>query len=64
MQLKRFPDDVLERLRVLSDQVVAEIAQKDAASKKVYESYKAFRTDIIAWDDVAERAYLNARGEG
>jgi len=64
VQLRRFPDDVLNRLKELSDQVVAEIAQQDPLSKKVYDSYRQFRTQVIPWADVSERAYLNARGSG
>jgi TRAP-type mannitol/chloroaromatic compound transport system substrate-binding protein len=64
VDLRRFPDEVLNKLKELSDQVVAEIAGKDPMSKKVYESYSKFRKDAIAWSNVSERAYLNARGEG
>jgi TRAP-type mannitol/chloroaromatic compound transport system substrate-binding protein len=61
VDLRRFPDEVLSKLRDLSDEVVAEVASKDPMSKKVYESYKKFRDQVIAWHDISERAYLNAR---
>jgi TRAP-type mannitol/chloroaromatic compound transport system substrate-binding protein len=64
VDLRRFPDEVLAKLKELSDQVVAEVAEKDAMSKKVYESFSKFREQAIAWQDVSERAYLNARGSG
>lgn len=64
VQLKRFPDDVLKRLKELSDEVVAEVAKKDPISKKVYESFIKFRQQAVAWHDISERAYLNARAEG
>jgi TRAP-type mannitol/chloroaromatic compound transport system substrate-binding protein len=59
--LRRFPDEVLKRLHELSDEVVAEIAEKDPMSRKVYESFKRFRKSVVAWQDISERAYLNAR---
>ena len=31
---------------------------------KVYESYINFRKQAIAWGNVSERPYLNARGDG
>jgi TRAP-type mannitol/chloroaromatic compound transport system substrate-binding protein len=62
VDLRRFPDDVLNTLRKLSDEVVAEVGAKDKLSKEVFESYKAFRDQAKAWHDVSERAYLNARG--
>jgi len=61
VKLKQFPNDVLKKLRDLSDEVVAEIAAKDAMGKKVYESFKAFRDQARAWHDVSELAYYNAR---
>lgn len=61
VQLKKFPDDVLRELKAASDAVVAEIAAKDTLSKKVYESFVHFRDQVVAWHDVSERAFLNAR---
>ncbi len=61
VQLRRFPDSVLKELKGISDQVVAEVAAKDPMSKKVYDSFRAFRDQVVAWHDVSERAYLNAR---
>jgi TRAP-type mannitol/chloroaromatic compound transport system substrate-binding protein len=61
VQLKKFPDDVLRQLKTTSDAVVAEIAAKDPMSKKVYESFVYFRDQVVAWHDVSERAFLNAR---
>ncbi len=61
VELRRFPDGVVKRLRELSEEVVAEIAAKDPASKKVYESYRKFRKKVIDWHSISEKAYLDAR---
>ena len=61
VQLKQLPDDVIKKLRSLSDEVVSDVASKDALSKKVYESFTKFREQVVAWHDVSEKAYLNAR---
>jgi TRAP-type mannitol/chloroaromatic compound transport system substrate-binding protein len=61
VELRRFPDAVLKQLKTISEEVVAEVAAKDPASKKVYDSFKKFRDQVEAWHDVSERAYLNAR---
>jgi len=61
VDLRRFPDDVLARLKQLSDEVVAEIADKDPLSRKVYDAFVKFREQVVAWSDISERAYLNAR---
>ncbi len=61
VQLKVLPNDVLTTLRTLSDEVIADVAAKDAQSKKVFDSFTAFRKNVMAWHDISERAYLNAR---
>ena len=61
VDLRAFPDDVLKKLKDLSDEVVAEVAAKDPMSKKVYDSFVKFRNEAVAWHNVSERAYLNAR---
>jgi TRAP-type mannitol/chloroaromatic compound transport system substrate-binding protein len=64
VEVRKLPDEVLNRLRELSDEVVAEIAEKDAMSRRVYESFQAFREQAIQWSDISDRAYLNARSSG
>lgn len=61
VQLKRFPFDVLQKLRDLSDQVVSEVAEKDALGKKIFASFREYRANVLAWHDISERAFLNAR---
>jgi len=61
VELREFPASVLARLRALSEQVVAEIAGKDALSAKVLDSYRAFQRQVTSWHDISERAYMNIR---
>ncbi|MCW8329726.1 TRAP transporter substrate-binding protein DctP [Photobacterium sp. SDRW27] len=61
VDLRPYPAEVLEQLKALSEQVVEEEAQKDAMSKKVYASYKAFRDQAVDWHELSEQSYLNAR---
>ncbi len=55
------PDDVLIKLKQLSDEVVIELANKDPMSKKIYDSVSQFRTQVIQWGDISELAFLKAR---
>lgn len=64
VDLRPFPEEVLRKLRDLSDQVVQEIAEKDPLSRKVYESYAQFRDHAIDWHRISEQAYLEARAAG
>jgi TRAP-type mannitol/chloroaromatic compound transport system substrate-binding protein len=63
VQLRRFPDDVILKLRELSEQVVAEIAEKDELSSKVYASYKKFLVQAKEWSGISELTYLRARDQ-
>ncbi len=61
VDLRKFPNEVLAKLKAISDEVVAEAAAKDPLSRKVYESFVSFRDQAKAWHDISERAYMNAR---
>jgi TRAP-type mannitol/chloroaromatic compound transport system substrate-binding protein len=61
VDVRPFPDDVLQKLQLLSDEVVAEVAAADPMSEKVYKSYKAYRDKVKAYHAVTEQAYINAR---
>jgi TRAP-type mannitol/chloroaromatic compound transport system substrate-binding protein len=59
----RFPEPVLAKLRELSDEVVRKTAESDALCKKVYQSFRHFRDQSMAWHNISEREYLNIRGQ-
>jgi len=61
VELRKYPDEVLKKLKTLSDEVVAEVAEKDPMAKKVYESFVKFREQAMDWHSVSEQAYMNAR---
>lgn len=61
VDVREFPKPVLDKLRAISEEVVAEIAAQDALSAKVFESYQRFRKQVVAWHDISERTYLNVR---
>lgn len=62
IQLLSFPEDVLRKLRKLSDDVVAEVAEQDPITQRVYRSFKTFRDKVTPWHAIAEQAYFSARG--
>lgn len=61
VQLRRFPDEVLDRLRETSKQVMEENAAKDPMFAKIYASYDAYRSSVIAYHQISERAYFDIR---
>jgi TRAP-type mannitol/chloroaromatic compound transport system substrate-binding protein len=58
IQIQHFPDDVLQKLKVLTNETLLEEAEKDPKFKRVYEAYQAFRSQNEAWSDISENAYL------
>jgi TRAP-type mannitol/chloroaromatic compound transport system substrate-binding protein len=61
VDMRPYPDDVIAKLRGLSAEVVAEVAEKDDSSKKAYASYQKFLTQAKDWTAISEVAYLKAR---
>ena len=60
VQLRRFPDDVIAQLKTYTDEVLSELAASDPMSKKVYESYSAFRENVTGWSKLSEKEYYSA----
>ena len=58
--VRRLPEDVLARLRELSEDVVRETAT-DELSRRILDSYYGFLTEVRAYHAISEQAYLNAR---
>lgn len=61
VQLRKLPDEVLKKLRNISTDVVAEMAKTDNLSKRIFESYQSFRTNVMNYHSISEQAYINAR---
>jgi TRAP-type mannitol/chloroaromatic compound transport system substrate-binding protein len=61
VQLRRLPDDVLERLKLESTAVVAEIAAGNELALRIYESYTRFFEESRKYHAISEQAYINVR---
>jgi len=64
VDMRPYPDDVIAKLKQLSEEVISEIAQKDEFSQKVFASYQKFLQQSKEWSNVSELAYLKARDLG
>ncbi len=62
VELREFPKPVLDKLRAISVEVVEELARDNEQAGRVYQSYRQFQQQVLAWHDISERAYLNVRG--
>jgi len=61
VQVRRLPDDVLLKLRLIAEEIYSEQAAADADFKKVYTAYKAFSKGIREYHKISEQAYFEAR---
>ena len=52
--LKQFPAEVIKELKIKSKEVVQELVESDAMSKKIHEHYEKFRNSIKGWSDVSD----------
>ena len=61
VDLRKFPDAVLNGLGKLSGQVMNDLASQDPLSREVMDDYLRFRREALAWSSRAEGTYLPAR---
>lgn len=56
IEIKPFPDDVINRLRTLTRQTLEEEAENDPKFAEVYEAYQEFREQDDDWSAISEEA--------
>jgi TRAP-type mannitol/chloroaromatic compound transport system substrate-binding protein len=61
VKILKFDDALLKAFLEISNEVVAEVGSGDELSRKIYASYREFRSSIMDWTDISERAYMNSR---
>ena len=61
VKILKFDDSLLKAFLEVSKDVVAGIGSGDELSRKIYASYQQFRTSIMDWNDISERAIMNSR---
>ncbi len=59
VQLLKFPDEVLNALRPMAEEVREEEAAKSPMAMKANESFKKFQKVVGAWGSVSEKAYYD-----
>ena len=61
VEIRRFPDDVLQRLKVLAGEIVEEMANEDPEIREIYDSFRAFQVVGEEYQRNSEDAYLDTR---
>jgi len=61
VKVLKLPDEVLNKLQTLSDEVISEVAATDKMAQKVFDSFKSYRDNVKQWSEISELAYLKSR---
>ncbi len=61
VQLKEFPKEVLDELKIHALAVFEELGQISPMAKKIYNSYKTFAQQTKSWLNISEYAYFKTR---
>jgi len=59
VQLRQFPDEILQALKKAGKEVIEEMTASDPTAKKVFAEVQAFKKKIKAWNKVSERAMID-----
>lgn len=59
VQIKEFSKEILDVLRVYTNEALQEIIGDDPLAKEVYQSYSNFQNKMSKWSEITEKAYYN-----
>ena len=57
VDIRPFPRDVIEELRLRTKEVINEMVESDPFAKRVYDSYTSFQQKINRWSELSEKVY-------
>lgn len=58
VQIRYYPQEVLDQLKVYTEEAIAEITSRDPLSAKVYQAYADFNNEIKSWSKLSEKQYF------
>jgi len=61
VELRRFPEEVLNHLGTISDDLMHEMAGEDELIGRIYTSFQAYTKIVRPWTDISDRTLLNLR---
>ena len=63
VELRKLPDDVIEEFRVISNEILSDLAQEDEVISKVYDSYIEFKNNVSEYHKISEDSFIEARNK-
>lgn len=61
VQLRRYPDEVLERLRTIGEEFMNDLSNESALMGRIYASFQAYTDIVRPWTAISEQPLLNLR---
>ena len=61
IEILKFPDEVLVKLKSISKDILKEISQTDSITKEIYDSYISFNDAVAPWTKISDKAYLDVK---
>jgi TRAP-type mannitol/chloroaromatic compound transport system substrate-binding protein len=61
VDVRRFPEDVLEALARITEEVLTDIAATDELSGRMYHSFRSYFAKVRGWSEIGEKVVLNLR---
>ncbi len=59
VEMRSFPKEVMDELRILSQEVIDELVASDPFAKKVYQSFSTFSKGVKSWAGQSEKLFHN-----
>lgn len=59
VEIRKFPEEVLDQLRKYTNEVINEMVEKDPFTRKVYESYDQFRRQMADYGVITEKVFYD-----
>lgn len=60
IEIRSYPDDVLSKLKEITEETLEEMVSSNPLSKKVYEHYNAFYKQALAYATISEKSYYQS----
>jgi TRAP-type mannitol/chloroaromatic compound transport system substrate-binding protein len=61
IKILRFDDKLIAACGKLTKEVLADVAAKDALTRKVYDGYMEYLAGVMDWSTLSDRSYLETR---
>lgn len=59
VDVRPFPEEVLNRLKELTQEVLDELVGENAQAKKIYDAYKAYKAQADGWASISEKIFYD-----